>query len=384
MSGALRVPTRQDVLFASLLTVVLVLELYASYAFEHTSRTGPSAFHVATAAALGLGVAWRRVLPLLFAPYVFALLALQARVLVHPNVFGEVLVSLIALYGVTAYAPSRRGVVLSGLACLGFAVVLGSADSEGAVGETLTLAVFGLVIMTAGGLVHRQRERAEGLRRERDLAEDRALAIAASERARIARELHDVVAHGMSVVVLQARGGRRLVGSDPTRASRAFDDIERVASECLDEMRRLLGILRADPDDEHAPLAPQPRLRELPALVDRARDSGARIDLVVCGEPRELAPAVELSAYRIAQEALTNALKHAPGSRARIHLDYRVDGLAIEVVDDGPGHRGTRHGHGLIGMRERVELYGGTLEAGTEPGGGFAVRAQLPTAEGAT
>ncbi len=379
MSGVLRSPPRSDVVLAAVMTVVCVAELYAGYPFEDSPVAGPSAFHVATAVALGASLAWRRVHPMLLGPFVFALLAIQAQLVVRPNVFGEILVSLLALYGVTAYATSWRAATASTLACLGFAAVLASSDTEDPVGETLTLIIFGFVIMLAGWVVHRQRDRAEDMQRQRDQADDRAREIAASERARIARELHDVVAHGMSVVVLQARGGRRMVEHEPSRASLAFDDIERVASDCLDEMRRLLGILRA-PEDE-APLAPQPTLGELPALVDRARASGATVDLVVAGDRRELAPAVELSAYRIAQEALTNSLKHAPGSTAHVRVDYQPLSLAVEVTDDGPGMQGGEGGHGLIGMRERVELFGGTFHAGTEPGGGFAVRARLPLAE---
>ena len=386
MSAAYRVPPRSDVLLAGVLTAACVAELFASYAFEHTGTTGPSALNVGTAIALGVSVVWRRVHPMLFGPFVLALLAVQAHVTVRPNVYGEVLISLMALYGITAHATSRRAATMSASACLGLLVVLGSAEAEDAVGETVTLLVFGMVVMLAGWVVHRQRERADQMRRERDLAEDRAREIAATERTRIARELHDVVAHGMSVVVLQARGGRRMVARDPVRARDAFDDIEHVASECLEEMRLLLGILRADPDPDHASasMVPQPKLRELPTLVDRARASGASVDLVVAGDQRDLAPAIELSGYRIAQEALTNSLKHAPGSAARIQLDYRPDGLAIEVVDDGPGMQGTRDGHGLIGMRERIELFGGSFQAGTEPGGGFAVRALLPLTDGAT
>ena len=384
MPGAHRVPPRSDVLLAGVLTALGVGELFAPYTFEHTTATGPSAFHVVTALALGVAVAWRRVHPMAFAPFVFALLAIQAHLEVRPNVYGEVVLSLMALYGITAYATSRRAATMSALACLGLAIALGTADTEDPIGETVTFIVFGLVVMLAGWVVHRQRDRADEMRRERDLAEERGRVIAATERARIARELHDVVAHGMSVVVLQARGGRRMVEREPDRATNAFNDIERVASECLDEMRRLLGILRDEPDPEHASLTPQPKLRELPSLVDRARGSGARVDLVVAGDQRDLAPAVELSAYRITQEALTNWLKHAPGSAVRIHLDYQPDALAIEVVDDGPGMQGTHRGHGLIGMRERVDLFGGTLNTGTEPGGGFAVRALLPIADAAT
>lgn len=384
MQARIAVPPRSDVLLAAVLTFACVAELFAPYSFEHSPATGPSAVNIALAIVLGVSVAWRRVHPMLFAPFVYALLAIQTAVVVRPNVYVEILISLIGLYGITAYATSRRAVVLSTLGCVAFATVMGSRDTQDPVGEVVTLFVFGAVIMLAGWVVRRQRTIAEQMRAQRDQAEDRARAITATERARIARELHDVVAHGMSVVVLQARGGRRMVDAQPERAKQAFDDIGRVAADCLEEMRRLLGILRAEPDAEQAPMAPQPRMGELDALVAQARGSGGRVELAVVGEQRELAPAIELSAYRITQEALTNVLKHAPGSTARIRLGYRPDALSIEVTDDGPGMRGGRTGHGLIGMRERAELYGGTFDAGNEPGGGFAVRALLPLTEGAT
>jgi signal transduction histidine kinase len=189
--------------------------------------------------------------------------------------------------------------------------------------------------------------------------------------------LHDVVAHGMSVVALQAVGGRRVLDTDPDQAREAFDTIERVTSDCLDEMRRLLGILRAD--DDVAPLGPQPTLDQIAGLVEQARAGGTRVDVTVSGDPRSLSPGVDLSAYRIVQEALTNALKHAPGSRLFLLVAYEEASVVVEVVDDGPGARGgPSQGHGLIGMRERVELFGGTLEVGTRAEGGFGVRARLP------
>ena len=384
MQARAPVPLRSDVLLASVLTVACVAELFAPYAFEDSRVSGPSALNIAVAVALGASVAWRRVHPMLFAPFVTGMLAVQALVAVRPNVYVEVLISLMGLYGITAHATSRRAATLSALVSLALGAVMGSTDTQDPVGEVVSLFVFSSVIMVAGWVVRRQRSAADLMRHQRDRAEERARAIAAMEQARIARELHDVVAHGMSVVVLQARGGRRMVDGQPDRAKQAFDDIGRVAADCLEEMRRLLGILRAEPDAQEAPMAPQPRMRELDALVARARGSGARVELAVLGEQRELAPALELSAFRITQEALTNVLKHAPGSTARIRLVYRPDALSIEVADDGPGMRSGRSGHGLIGMRERAELFGGTFDAGDQPAGGFAVRAVLPLAKEVT
>jgi len=215
--------------------------------------------------------------------------------------------------------------------------------------------------------------------KEEQLEDEKARAAAAisEERARIARELHDVVAHSVSVMVLQARGGRRVLESDPAEARQAFAAIERTGHEALDEMRRLLGMLRRS--DEEVALAPQPSLRELDRLVEQIRAAGLPVQVVREGEPRELPPGVELSAFRIVQEALTNALKHAGPARARVVIRYGADDLELEVADDGAGAgNGSVPGYGLIGMRERVSVYGGELEAGRQAGGGYALRVRLP------
>ncbi len=205
----------------------------------------------------------------------------------------------------------------------------------------------------------------------------RAAAAIVEERARIARELHDVVAHSISVMVLQARGGRRVLESDPADAREAFGVIESTGQQALDEMRRLVGMLRSG--DESLPLAPQPSLKELGTLVDQVRAAGLPVQLAIEGEPRDLPPGVDLSAFRIVQEALTNALTHAGPARARVVLRYRTDELELEISDDGPGTGdGSGSGYGLVGMRERVLVYGGELQAGRQPGGGYALRVRLP------
>ncbi len=383
MSGVLRAPPRWDAILSVALTAFCVAELYADYAFERTSVTRPSAFHLVVALTVGMSLVWRRVRPLLVASFVCSVLMFQAAVAIRPNVYGEVIVVLIVLYGLTAYASSWRSAATSTAVSVVIAVLVGSSDTQDPVGESVTFVIFGGVVLLSGAVVRRHRDKAEEMRDQRDRADARAREIAITERARIARELHDVVAHGMSIVVLQARGGRRMVDDEPMRAIRAFDDIDRVASDCLEEMRRLLGILRM-PERPALLLIPQPRLRELAGLVAQAQASGATVDLLVEGEQRELPPAIELSAYRIAQEALTNSLKHAPGSAAHVHVEYGPDTIGIVVTDDGPGMETGEGGHGLIGMRERVELFGGTFRVGTEPGGGFGVHARLPIPEAAT
>jgi signal transduction histidine kinase len=223
------------------------------------------------------------------------------------------------------------------------------------------------------------------LQRERDL---KARWAVAEERARIARELHDVVAHSVSVMVVQAGAARRLVDGDPAQARQALTSIESTGRQALAEMRRLLGVMRHDgdarPEEAADALAPQPGLADLDALVSRARDAGLEVELQVEGAPRPLAAGVDLSAYRIVQEALTNCLKHAGAAKAIVRLCYGREDLELQVLDDGRGVVGLRDasrensGHGLIGMRERVAVFGGNLDVGPRPGGGFKVDAQLP------
>ena len=200
----------------------------------------------------------------------------------------------------------------------------------------------------------------------------------AEERTRIARELHDVVAHSMSVVVVQASAAQRVMASDPDRAREALASIEVTGRDSLGEMRRILGALRGDDD---APLAPQPGLEQFAQLVRHCEEAGLPVEVELAGSPRELPAGIELATYRIVQEALTNAVKHAGPAHAVVRLDYGDDRLDIEVTDDGRGAAAdtiTSGGQGLVGMRERVELFGGTFAAGPRTGGGYRVKARLP------
>jgi signal transduction histidine kinase len=209
--------------------------------------------------------------------------------------------------------------------------------------------------------------------------EERAAEAVAEERSRIARELHDVVAHAISVIVLQARGGRHALGGDLAEARAALDAIEGAGEQALVEMRRLLGMLRAA--DDRAAFSPQPGLVRIDELVAQVRGAGLPVDVVVEGTPVELPPGIDVSAYRIVQEALTNALKHAGPARARVVIRYEPEVLELEVVDDGAGATENEGaGHGLVGIRERVGVYGGELVSGRRPEGGFAVSVRLPLA----
>jgi signal transduction histidine kinase len=218
-------------------------------------------------------------------------------------------------------------------------------------------------------------------------------AAVAEERSRIARELHDVVAHHVSVMTVQAAGAQRALGRDPDRAREAMAAIEATGRTALTEMRRIVGVLRTGgPEEDHR--APAPGLGDLPALVSQVREAGLALELVIDGDVRELPQGVDLTAYRIVQEALTNSLRHARDTRATVRVHYGRTELRVQVLDDGDARGGAgdgdartkpagsemspRRGHGLIGMRERVGLYRGTLSAGPRRGGGFEVLARLP------
>ena len=200
-----------------------------------------------------------------------------------------------------------------------------------------------------------------------------------AERSRIARELHDVVAHHVSVMTVQAGAVRRLLQPGQAREREALMSVEETGRKALTEMRRLLGVLKEDEEQKHAPLAPQPGVGTLDTLVEQVREAGLPVELTTEGRAVELPPGVDLSAYRIVQEALTNALKHAGPAHAWVTVRYGDDAVELEIANDGafdPAENG--RGHGLVGMRERVAVYGGKLESGPRPGGGFAVRARLP------
>jgi signal transduction histidine kinase len=198
------------------------------------------------------------------------------------------------------------------------------------------------------------------------------------ERARMARELHDVVAHAMSVMVVQAGAARTTLAKDPAAAEEAIRRIEETGRSALGEMRRLVALLRPEDDET---LAPQPSLARIDDLLEGVRRAGLPVEVLVEGSPHDLAPGIDLTAYRVVQEGLTNALRYAGDASARVVLRYGAEALQVEVADDGPGpltNGDGAQGHGLIGMRERVALLGGTLETGARPGGGFLVRAELP------
>jgi signal transduction histidine kinase len=293
---------------------------------------------------------------------------------------------LIAFYSVGAHCDERRAPIVGALALAAIAAVdlarPGFFNGSGSPrpGAWLAFAIAWLV----GRDMRRRRQhvaglesRAERLEHER---EEKAQLAVSEERARIARELHDIVAHGVSVIVAQARAGPHLA-NDPERATSVFRAIESSGRDALVELRRLLGILRSE--DKQLAIGPQPGLDSLQSLVEKVRASGLPVQLRVEGEPVHLPAGVDLSAYRIVQEALTNVVKHASASSAEVVIRYGSRALELDVLDDGRGAAASVNGvgHGLIGMRERVALYGGTIETGPRNGGGYAVQARLPLGE---
>lgn len=346
---------------------------------------------------VGVALMWRRRRPIAVLAVVAVLSAVASPIQVDGSRMheGMLLVSLaVASHAVLAHAASLRAAVVcvvAALVCGALLIQLRPSVSgiepefgpESLATTVVSLLVSGAVIWAAGlsvrflrqqrvttaeRLAHAERERAQLAR-----------AVVAEERVRIARELHDIVAHSLSVIVLQAHGGEYAFRHDPGRARAALRTIGATGSEALDEIRHLVRLLRGDGEDEAG------RDHAVASVVERARAAGATVDLIVEGEPAELPGGVALAVYRIVQESVTNTLKHAgPAPVVTVRVAYRTDMVDLEITDDGAGGSPARAGgHGLVGMRERATLYDGTFDAGPTFGGGWRVRARIPLAAGA-
>jgi signal transduction histidine kinase len=371
------------------------------------SRSGGSALRSFGSQLIAFAVvaplAWRRVRPTASAAAVYSVALLQVAFWT-PLVVPADLAVLVALYSVTVHGPrwAHRVAIVGTLVG---SVLLGLVLNEWFSAAAVSTAVFtGVVALSvwAFGLVRRSRretiealvDRARQLEVERDQQSQIATA---AERARIAREMHDIVAHSLTVMIAQADGGRYAAGADPAAATRALGTIAETGRAALTDMRRLLGVLRGGADRESVTelpgpggigqgsaqgFAPQPAESDIGSLVDQIRASGVRASLVRMGEPRNLPPGAGLTVFRIAQEALTNVLKHAgPDPLVTVLLQWLPDAIVLEVTDDGRGASADSDGlgQGLLGMRERTTMFGGSVTAGPRPGGGFRVRAKLPT-----
>ena len=375
-----------DGLLAALL---LVLGLTGAFAATADDIHEPAD---ALAALLIVGqtvpITWRRRAPVVVLALSFGFLV-PYLVSEYPGSAAS-LGSLIALYTGAAHCARRRAAGAAAVTAVAlFAVLLSGiywAEEDITVGTMVeNFVIFAAAWILGDNLRNRRaylaelEERAARLERDREVEARRAVQ---RERGRIARELHDVVAHTMSVMVVQAGAARRVMGKRPEDAEAALVVIEDAGRQGLAEMRRLLGVLRHD-DERNLALAPQPSLQYVDELVARSLEAGILVELEIEGEPRPLPAGVDLSAYRIVQEALTNVLKHAgDAARACVQVRYRPESVEVEVFDDGrgvaadPARMG--EGHGLVGMRERVALFGGELRVGPRRGGGFSVKARLP------
>lgn len=298
---------------------------------------------------------------------------------------------LIALYAVTVYGSVRasRTALGVGLAGVLMAVTQYYRGYDIRAQVTVAVAMGGMVVgtwalgerrRTSGLYVQQLEERAAQLERDRD--REAQLAVTA-ERTRIAREIHDVVAHGLSIMIVQADGGLYAADASPAQAKKALATIGDTGRDALAEMRTLLGLLKTDGPmyDDDRP-RPQPGVSQIPELVENVQEAGLQVDLSVTGTPRDLPALLGLTAYRVVQEALTNGLKHAgPGAKASVEMTYDDRELVVRVSDDGRGAAAgstDQTGHGLTGMRQRVSVTGGTITAGPRAGGGYQVLARLP------
>jgi signal transduction histidine kinase len=346
-------------------------------------------FAVVAGSLIGLPLAWRRRAPRAsFTGVIVGISGLAVATIVFgPQPQGgngpltPFLVLLVSVFSFGAYGRRRDNLAGAVLAAAAF-LVKESFDVVNGTGVEYSFWI-ALAIFWAMGRLFRERllrvaeleGRTQRLHRDRETL---AVAAVAEERSRIARELHDIVAHSVSLMVVQAGAARHTLDRADPDTAEALESIETTGRQALVELRRLLGILRRADDGQS--LAPMPGLGQVEALAEQLREAGLAVELRTEGQPVHLAPGIDLAAYRILQEALTNALKHAGPAQAHVVLRYKPHELELEVVDDGHSQNphGGGPGHGLVGMRERVSIYGGVLRAGPEADGGFAVRARLP------
>ena len=389
MSSSLpRISARQgDALMAVALSVVLVLELSLG-----SNITGPAWANYVCGLVATAAVAWRRPWP------VWALAVQLISVLVSTafggdlaeNPFSPFLAVIVVMYGVGSYAPRAWSYFGVGIGVLGMILINLVGDSPSDAGSYIGTSLLAVVLpWAAGRAVKEWAQRALELERVNQALkaeqEQRSLLAVADERSRIARELHDVVAHSISVMVVQAEGARRMMDRDPKRAKAALDQIEGTGRAALVEMRRLLGVLRKERDG--VVRTPQPGTGTLDMLVDRAQEAGLDVRVAIEGQRKTLPAGIDVSVFRIIQEALTNALKHAGPTRADVLLTYHPDSIEVEIVDAGivngyepEGSDPENPQHGLLGMKERVSLYGGEIATGPCEDGrdGYRVWARIP------
>jgi signal transduction histidine kinase len=363
-----------DVWIACAVTAWMAVEVFA----EHLE---PRWIGLPLMILAGGSLAWRRTQSILVGlAVVGASIAQAAAGMTMHSAVSPVVALLLVSWSIGAYEPRRRAVLGLTIVICGLWLSMAISMLRGTDHYMGTdFPWIGALLIAPGvvGIVFGARTRSlrEAEERARLLELERREAIA-EERARIARELHDVIAHSVSVMTVQAGAAEEMLKVDPARAFEPVRAVQETGRQALVEMKRLVGVLREH--DEEIGLAPQPGVIDIERLAAQMRDAGLPVEVRVEGAARPLPIGVDLSAYRVVQEALTNALKHAGAASAVVTLRYGARDLTVEVTDEGPGRGMKPGGHGLIGMRERVGIFGGTFEAGPRPTGGFAVRALLP------
>ncbi|MCO5988416.1 sensor histidine kinase [Actinoallomurus spadix] len=345
---------------------------------------GPDVFSVVLGGAALMSLTVRRRLPVGVLAFVTAVCGTLT--VMGYDVSAPAVAMLIATYTVAAHRGLATSLPVGALTLMLFIALLfvAGADFWPAVSNTILFVGvwwLGRSLRLRRAYLNELEARARRLERAREAD---ARAARTEERSRIARELHDVVAHHVSVMTVQAGAARRILERDPDAVRDALSTIEQMGRTALGEMRRLVGVLRTEAEPVRGELSPQPGVNDVGELVDHLRETGLQVQLWIEGDSRSLSPGVDLAAFRLIQEALTNTLKHAgPQARAWVRIHYTDRQLMVEVEDDGRGlaaglgQNGSR-GHGLVGMRERVALYGGDLRIGPRSGGGFEVRARFP------
>jgi signal transduction histidine kinase len=369
---------RRSIVFDAVLALAVVVpgQFEAWTGTFATHRQGPHWAEAAAYGVAGLALVFRRVRPLDVLLTMCAVMVAEFALVGSPEGYGVAIPPIIAAYTVADREERRRALV--GLAAvIGMGLAWNYLDP---VNRTTAQHLQGnawispwIIAWLVGALVRSRRLYVQAQRREE---EERALTAVAEERNRIARELHDVIGHSVSVMTVQASAVRRLMRSDQGRERAALETVEATGREALAEMRRMVSVLRSSsgaPD-----LTPPPTLDQLDRLVENFRRAGLETDVQTEGDPVPLPPGLDLTAYRLVQEALTNTLRHAQATRAQVRVCYRAGLLALSVRDDGRGADGAAPGNGLLGMQERVAVYGGTLAAGNADGGGYELRAELP------
>jgi signal transduction histidine kinase len=370
-----------DALLAAAVTAMVLVDLASPTDAVGVRRT--DALAVLLSLLQTLPLAFRRCAPLV--AFVLTLAGVCAYYPLGYEVTDGTLATFVGVYTVAAYEDRRKSLVGLGLLAFGMTWYWLTRAEPFDPTTPIWIGILGLLSWGLGEYVRARRAYtadvealAERLERARALEARQA---AWQERARLARELHDVIGHTVNVMVIQAGAGRRTLAADRGLAERAFQTIESTGREALEELDRLLGILRTEEDEPELP--PQPGLEQLHALAGRFEDAGLPVEITIEGNEVPLPRSLDQSAYRILQEALTNALRHAGGTIAHVAVRYRNDRLELEVANDGREDRRPQNHHpgggrGLIGIRERVALFGGDLEAGPRAGGGFVVRCRFP------